>query len=103
MIDCSEKDGKLSFNVRVVPRASRSEIAGEFDRALRVRLAAPPVEGAANEELIRLLAKSLGLPRTAVEIISGHSSRTKRVKVNGLKASDLLKLTASLSPASKIR
>ncbi len=92
MIDCLEKDGKLSFTVRVVPRASRSEIVGEFDGALRVRLAAPPVEGAANEELIRMLAGSFGLPRAAVEIVTGHSSRVKQVKVDGLKPSDLKKL-----------
>lgn len=55
MINYSEKDGTLTFNVRVVTRASRSEIVGEHDGALRVRIAAPPVEGAANEELVRLL------------------------------------------------
>jgi uncharacterized protein (TIGR00251 family) len=92
MIDCLEKDGKLSFTVRVVPRASRSEIVGEFEGALRVRLAAPPVEGAANEELIRMLAGSFGLPRAAVEIVTGHSSRVKQVRVDGLKPSDLKKL-----------
>ncbi len=92
MIDCLEKDGRLSFTVRVVPRASRSEIVGEFDGTLRVRLAAPPVEGAANEELIRMLARSFGLPRAAVEIVTGHSSRVKQVRVDGLKPSDLKKL-----------
>ena len=92
MIDCLEKDGKLSFTVRVVPRARRSEIVGEFHGALRVRLAAPPVEGAANAELIRMLAGSFGLPRAAVEIVTGHSSRVKQVRVDGLKPSDLKKL-----------
>jgi uncharacterized protein (TIGR00251 family) len=93
MIDCLEKDGKLSFRVRVVPRASRSEIAGEFAGALRVRLAAPPVDGMANEELIRILARSLRVPRSAVEIATGHSSRLKQILVTGVQPSDLEKLS----------
>jgi len=60
MIECKEEGGALFFTVRVVPRASKSSIAGERDGALRVRVAAPPVEGAANEELTRLLAQALG-------------------------------------------
>lgn len=94
MIEYVERDGKVSFMVRVVPRASRSEVTGESEGALRVRLAAPPVEGAANEELIRVLARSLGLPRTAVEIVTGHSARFKRVRINGMSAADMSKLTA---------
>lgn len=56
MIEHSEKDGRLSFKVRVIPRASRSEVIGEHDGALRVRIAASPVDGAANDELIRKTA-----------------------------------------------
>jgi len=59
MIHYSEKDGCLTFQVYVVPRASRSEIAGEHNGGLRVRLAAAPVDGAANRELIAVLAKAL--------------------------------------------
>jgi uncharacterized protein (TIGR00251 family) len=97
MIDCHEKDGKLSFRVRVVPRASRSEIVGELDGALRVRLAAPPVDGLANDELIRTLARSLRVSRSAVEITTGHSSRVKNVKVTGAKPSDLEKFSTLTS------
>lgn len=82
MIKYFERDGNVSFQVYVVARASRSEIAGEHNGALRVRLAAPPVNGAANRELIALLAKTLRVPRSAVAIDSGHSSRTKRVTVS---------------------
>jgi uncharacterized protein (TIGR00251 family) len=82
MINYFERDGNVSFQVYVVPRASRSEIAGEHNGALRVRLAAPPVDGAANRELIALLAKTLRVPRSAVAIDSGHNSRTKRVTVS---------------------
>lgn len=83
MINYSEKNGRLTFKVRVVPRASRSEIVGEHDGALRVRLAAPPVDGAANQELVHLLARSFDVPQSAVEIIAGHTSKTKRVSVTG--------------------
>lgn len=80
------------FTVHVVPRASRSEIVGEYNGALRVRIAAAPVDGAANIELIRLLAMKLNLPRSAVEITSGHTSKLKRVSVNGEQADMLVKL-----------
>ena len=81
MINFSEQDGVLSFKVQVVPRSSRSEIVGEHNGALRVRIAAPPVDGAANEELIRTLARALGVRRSAISITSGQSSRTKQVRV----------------------
>jgi uncharacterized protein (TIGR00251 family) len=83
MLRCTETEGAITFDVRVVPRASRSEVAGEHDGALRVRVAAPPVEGAANEELVRTLARALGVPVRAVEIKSGHASKTKLVRVAG--------------------
>ena len=81
MIQCSERDGALVFTVRVVPRASRSGVAGEHAGALRVRVAAPPVDGAANEELVRTLARALGVPPRNVEITSGHASKLKQVRV----------------------
>lgn len=83
MLRCSEQEGAVHFTVRVVPRASRSTIVGEHDGCLRIRLAAPPVNGAANEELIRLLARSLDVPLRAVEITSGHTSKLKQVCVRG--------------------
>jgi len=92
MINYSEKDGILTFMVRVVPRASRSEIVGEHDGALRVRIAAPPVDGAANEELVRLLSRSLGVSRSAIEITAGHTAKLKTVRVAGLESSALTNL-----------
>jgi uncharacterized protein (TIGR00251 family) len=89
MINYSEKDGILTFMVRVVPRASRSEMVGEHDGALRVRIAAPPVDGAANEELVRLLARALSVSRSAIEITAGHSSKLKTVRVAGCGPGDL--------------
>lgn len=81
VISYSEKDGSLSFKVRVVPRASRSELAGEHEGALRVRIAAPPVDNAANEELLRVLADVLCLKRSSIEITSGHASKLKTVRL----------------------
>ena len=82
-IHCAEREGAIVFTVRVVPRASQSGIAGAHDGALRVRVAAPPVDGAANEELARTLARALNVPRRAVEITSGHASKLKQVRVAG--------------------
>ena len=76
-----EDEHAITLNVRVVPRASRSEIAGYHDGALRIRVAAAPVEGAANRELIRLLSKSFRVPQSAVTIISGSNSRNKIVRI----------------------
>jgi uncharacterized protein (TIGR00251 family) len=93
VIQYSEKDRGLTFAVRIVPRASRSEIAGEHNGALRIRIAAPPVEGAANRELVRLLAKSFKLPQNAVEIVSGAGSKNKIVCVAGADSARLAELT----------
>lgn len=75
--------------VRLTSRASREEIAGEREGAILVRVTAPPVDGAANEALVRLLAKTLRLPKGAVAIVSGETSRTKIVRVEGLDESEV--------------
>lgn len=93
MIQYSEKDRGLTFAVRIVPRASRSEIAGEYNGALRIRIAAPPVEGAANRELIRLLARMFNLPQNAVAIVSGAGSKNKIVRIAGADSAKLEQLT----------
>jgi uncharacterized protein (TIGR00251 family) len=83
MFEHLSKGDELLFKVQVVPRASRSEIVGEHNGALKVRLAAPPVDGAANDELIRVVARTLKVPKSAVEIISGHTSKLKQLKISG--------------------
>jgi len=95
MIRFTEKDEAVVFDVRVVPRASKSEIVGEHDGALKVRIASPPVDGAANEELIKLLAKSFSVPKSAVEIVSGHASKLKQVMITD---ADPEKFTSILQP-----
>ena len=79
----TEKERAVVFNVRVVPRSSKSEIVGVHDGALKIRLASPPVDGAANAELIKLLAKSFGVAKGEVEIVSGPTSKAKRVRITG--------------------
>ena len=88
MIKFTVKDTDLTFIVRVQPRASQSGIVGEIDGALKVRLAAPPVDGAANEELIRFLAKLFNVPRRNIVIISGATAKNKIIRLHGLTATD---------------
>jgi uncharacterized protein len=89
LIEVSEKNGAVYFTVRVVPRASRSEIVGELDGAVKIRLASPPVGGAANAELIKLLSKQLSVPKSNISIISGQTSKTKQIRIAGMAAAEL--------------
>lgn len=89
MILFTKKNGDLIFTVRVVPRASKSEIVSEHDGALKIRIASPPIDGAANAELIRILAKNFNVSRSAVEIVSGQTSKTKQIKITGGRSSNL--------------
>jgi len=93
VIQYSQNDRGLTFAVRIVARASRTEIAGEYNGALRIRIAAPPVAGAANRELIRFLAKFFKLPQNAVEIVSGTASKSKIVRLAGADLSPFLLFT----------
>lgn len=77
------------LRVLVQPRASRSRVVGEHDGLLKLQLAAPPVDGAANKALLELLAALLGVPRRQVTLLSGESSRRKHVRIVGMSASDL--------------
>lgn len=85
-----EKDGVL-FKVRVQPRAAKNQVAGLYEDAVRLRLTAPPVEGEANEACRAFLAGLLNVPRSRVEIVSGHIGRSKMIRVAGVKAVDLLR------------
>lgn len=76
--------GTVTFSVRVQPRASRDEIAGVYDGALKIRLCAPAVENRANEALVAYLAGVLKTSKSAVRIRSGEQSRAKRVEVFGV-------------------
>ena len=78
------EQGAVSFRVRVAPRASRDAIDGEYQGALKVRLTAPPVDDRANDALRRLLAERLNVRVSAVRIVAGARSRTKRVRIAGV-------------------
>jgi uncharacterized protein len=77
------------LDVRVMPRASKSGLAGVRGNAVLVRLHAAPVDGAANAELIEVLADALGVPKRAISIVSGERSRQKRVQIVGLTADEI--------------
>jgi len=89
-----EKGTVVRVAVHVQPRASRSEIIGQHGTALKVRLQAPPVDGAANEALVRLLAKALNVPERSVRVVAGTTSRSKMVEVDGTTA-DAVRALAS--------
>lgn len=74
--------------IRVQPRASRTEIAGERAGAVLIRVGAPPVDGRANEAVCRLIAQRLGVPRGAVRIVRGEGARDKLVRIEGLSADE---------------
>ncbi len=82
MIPVRRDGGALSFEVAVQPRSSKAAIEGAHDGALKVRLTAPPVDGAANRQCVELLAKAFRVPKSAVEIVSGKSSKRKRVRIH---------------------
>jgi uncharacterized protein len=75
--------GGTRLRLKVVPRASRTEVAGIHGDMVRIRLAAAPVDGKANQELLHFLAERLSVPRSAVDLVSGQSSGTKVVMING--------------------
>ena len=82
----------MIFSVRVQPRASKDEIAGVMEGALKVRLQAPALEDRANQALCEYLAQLLKTPKSAVRILSGHRSRSKRVEVRGVTEQQVLAL-----------
>jgi uncharacterized protein (TIGR00251 family) len=85
----TEKDGGITFGLRVMPRASRLAILGVHDGALKVALTAPPVEGAANAALVKFLSKKLRVPKRAIEIVHGDHGRNKTLRITGVSAEEL--------------
>jgi hypothetical protein len=76
--------GSATLTVRIQPRASKNGIVVMEDGGLKIRLTAPPVDGAANEALVKFLADTFSVPKARVEILSGHTSRSKIVRVQGI-------------------
>ena len=92
MLDLQRTADGVSFPVRIAPRAARSAITGVHDGALKISVAAPPVDGEANAELCALLAKHLGVPKRSVTITRGERGKSKRVHVEGVDAAAVLRL-----------
>lgn len=92
----------ITLSIRIQPRASKNEITRMENGGLKIRLTAPPVDGAANEALIRLLADTLSVNRSQVEIVSGHTSRDKIVRISGVGKADAERLLNLKEKWSKI-
>ena len=92
MLNAQQKGEGVILTVRVQPRASKDEVAGEMGGALKVRLRAPAVEDRANEALIDFLAELLKTPQSAVSILSGERSRVKRIEIRGVTRQQVLNL-----------
>jgi uncharacterized protein (TIGR00251 family) len=86
MLSVTEEMGGCTFQVHVVPRSRREGIVGLYGDALKIRLASPPEKGRANDALLEFLAERLGISPSSVEILSGYTSRQKRVRVEGVSA-----------------
>jgi len=92
MLEVQEREGAVIFSVKMQPRASKDEISGEMAGALKVRLRAPAVEDRANEALVEFMAQLLKTSRSAVRILSGERSRTKRMEIRGVTRQQILAL-----------
>ena len=90
----TRRDRGVRFSVHVQPRAACTEVRGVHNGALRVRVQAPPVDGAANAALVDLLADSLGVPRRSVRVVSGETARLKVVDIEGVDAAAIERLTS---------
>ena len=86
MIDLRSNPKTIEFKVYVLPRSSRTAIVGSHKNALKIKLTAPPVDGAANKQCIEVLAKALGVPKSSLSIVTGQSSRSKRIRLRPLHA-----------------
>jgi uncharacterized protein len=84
VIEFNQKEDAVTFKVRVQPRAARTEVAGEHAGAVKLRIASPPVDGKANEECRRFLARLIGVSASSVEIVTGDSSRDKLIRIHNV-------------------
>lgn len=98
MIPLSDTPAGIAFAVRVVPRAGRTSIAGVRGEALLVRLAAAPVDGAANDALVACLASLFDRPKRDITIVSGHASRDKRIAVAGARRAEIEARLSAILP-----
>ena len=87
-----QTDISATLSVRIQPRSSKNGVTRMEDGTLKIRLTAPPVDGAANEALVKFLSEALSVSKSQVEIVTGHTSREKRVKISGMSEADVIRL-----------
>ena len=92
------EDSELIINVMVKPRAKRDEIVDWDGETLKVRVAAPPVEGQANDRCLRIMARALGVSRSRIRIVRGATSRRKRIGIEGIDRKDLERFSRNPQP-----
>ncbi len=80
----------IILKVYLQPKSSKNEVVGPYRDGIKIKVTAPPIEGKANEALIRFLAKEFGISSSCIEILNGHHSREKRLKILGLATQELL-------------
>jgi len=88
-------ESQATLSIRIQPRASKNEIVMPVGGGLKIRLTAPPVDGAANEALVKFLADTLSIPKSRVEIVSGHTSREKIVRISGISDAEVRRVLNS--------
>lgn len=89
MIPVKETHEGIVFKIRVLPRSSKCDIAGIQGDALKIKITAPPVEGKANSECIKFLSDRLGIKRSQISIVAGHTSKNKTIAISGTTRSDM--------------
>ncbi|MEG6616463.1 DUF167 domain-containing protein [Peptococcaceae bacterium 1198_IL3148] len=87
-----EENGAVIFKVRVQPRAAKNQISGLLDDAVKIRLTAPPVDGEANRALQEFVAKLFKVPKSKVEVVSGHTGRNKIIRVENVNLTEARKI-----------
>jgi uncharacterized protein (TIGR00251 family) len=98
-----ETSGGTLLSVKLQPRASKNEIGAPLGDELKIKITAPPVDAAANEALVKFLAEKLDCARSRVELLRGHKSRHKTLKIHDLQPSDILdKIDASISQSTPV-
>jgi len=95
-LDLREHQGFCTLAIKVIPRSSQNKVMGVENGALKLKLSAPPVEGAANEAVVDFFSKWLGRPKNSIELMKGQQSRNKLVRMTGVKTAEVLEALKKL-------
>jgi uncharacterized protein (TIGR00251 family) len=102
MLTVKESKNGIIFNIHVIPRSAKCGIAGIQADALKIKITAPPIEGRANAECIRLLSDTLGIKKNQITIVSGHKSKKKTVAIGGLNSEDIMTMLSGILPSQNV-